>query len=242
MTAMASAPAAACEAEVVAREVAAAFGQMVRQYEKYGKLSHADARQRAAEPESDGGQRILLCPPHEVQWFDLNQINRTDPAKAIARWEEIVRAALDELQTGHRAARAVETATDNAWQRAQFLALRKELAAEWQPRMGIEHQLLDTMAQAQTCYLSWLHTFTVRTEMSNIGGDRLEKEEGKWQSPRQTDADDIDQAAEMMDRFNRIFLRSLRALRDLRRYAGPIIVQNATQVNVGGQQVNVANS
>jgi hypothetical protein len=44
----------------------------------------------------------------------------------------------------------------------------------------------------------------------------------------------------MADRFHRIFLRTLRALRDLRRYAGPVIVQQAGQVNVGGQQVNVA--
>ena len=43
----------------------------------------------------------------------------------------------------------------------------------------------------------------------------------------------------MADRFHRIFLRTLRALRDLRRYAGPVIVQQAGQVNVGGQQVNV---
>ena len=37
------------------------------------------------------------------------------------------RAALDELRTGHRAAQAVETGHDGAWQRAQFLALRAEL-------------------------------------------------------------------------------------------------------------------
>jgi hypothetical protein len=44
----------------------------------------------------------------------------------------------------------------------------------------------------------------------------------------------------MIDRFNKIVLRTLRALRDLRRYAPAVIVQNAGQVNVGGQQVNVA--
>jgi hypothetical protein len=43
----------------------------------------------------------------------------------------------------------------------------------------------------------------------------------------------------MVDRFNRIFLRTLRALRDLRRYTPAVIVQNAGQVNIGEQQVNV---
>jgi hypothetical protein len=33
-----------------------------------------------------------------------------------------------------------------AWQRAQFLALRHELMQEWQPRNGIERQLIDTSA------------------------------------------------------------------------------------------------
>ena len=36
-----------------------------------------------------------------------------------------------------------------------------------------------------------------------------------------------------------IALRTLQALRDLRLYAPPVIVQNAGQVNVAGQQVNV---
>jgi hypothetical protein len=43
----------------------------------------------------------------------------------------------------------------------------------------------------------------------------------------------------MVDRFNRIFMRTLRALLDLRRYSVPVVIQNAGQVNVGEQQVNV---
>jgi hypothetical protein len=42
-----------------------------------------------------------------------------------------------------------------------------------------------------------------------------------------------------VDRFDRIFLRTLRALRNLRRQTPGVVVQNAGQVNVGGQQVNV---
>ena len=44
----------------------------------------------------------------------------------------------------------------------------------------------------------------------------------------------------MVDRFHRMFVRSLRALRDLRRYNSNVIVQQAGQVNVGSQQVNVS--
>jgi hypothetical protein len=63
---------------------------------------------------------------------------------------------------------------------------------------------------------------------------------GKWEPPRVSVFQVVEQAGAMVDRFNRIFLRSLRALRDLRRCPPPVVVQNAGQVNVGQQQVNVA--
>jgi hypothetical protein len=115
---------------------------------------------------------VLSVPPDQVSWFDLHTIARTDPDRAAARWEEIKRAALDELQTGHRAARAIETVNNDAWQRAQFLALREELSADWRPRNGIEHQLIDTMAQAQAGCLSWLRTLTMRTDLESRTNDR----------------------------------------------------------------------
>ena len=43
----------------------------------------------------------------------------------------------------------------------------------------------------------------------------------------------------MAERWNRVFLRTLRALRDLRRYAPTVMIQNAEQVNIGGQQLNL---
>jgi hypothetical protein len=67
----------------------------------------------------------------------------------------------------------------------------------------------------------------------------LQKGKG-WETPRVTEAQAVEQAGAMVDRFNRIFLRNLRALRDLRRCPQPIFVQNAGQVNVGQQQVNVS--
>jgi hypothetical protein len=53
---------------------------------------------------------------------------------------------------------------------------------------------------------------------------------------------DAQQAVEMSDRFNHLFLRTLRQLRDLRRCIAPVRVNNPQQVNIateGGQQVNV---
>ncbi|MBY0460605.1 MAG: hypothetical protein K2V38_25085, partial [Gemmataceae bacterium] len=139
-----------------------------------------------------------------------------------------------------RAAEAVETFNENAWHRARFLALREELSAEWGPRNGIERQLLDTMAQAQAGYLIWLHRLTAYTSLESCTHDRRVQDEGRWQPPRQSDADATEQAAAMMDRFNRIFLRTLRALCDLRRHSTPVIVQKGGQMNVAHQQVNLS--
>src|SRR5947207_8588541 len=167
MTEVATTTAAPSEAGVLAGELAKSFGQMVQLYEKRFSLSREEALRRATEPPPDGGDRTLNEPPDQVSWFDLHLVARTDPDRAAARWEEIKRAALDELRTGHRAAKAVETVNDGAWHRAQFLALREELAADWGPRNGVERQLIDTMAQAQAGYLQWLHTLTIRTDLES---------------------------------------------------------------------------
>jgi hypothetical protein len=46
-------------------------------------------------------------------------------------------------------------------------------------------------------------------------------------------------ASAMVERFHRMFLRTLRAMQELRRHPLAVVVQNAGQVNVGGQQVNM---
>lgn len=239
MTAVATPIPAASEAGVLAGELASSFGQLVRMYEKHYSLSPEEALARAADLPEESAQRTLNGPPDQVSWLDLHGIARTDPDRATERWEEIKQAALAELQTGHTAAKAIETVNDCAWQRAQFLALREELLTEWRPRNGIERQLIDTMAQAQSQYLSWLNNLTLRTALESVTNDRRHREEGKWGPPRQTDADAIDQAAGMMERFNRMFLRTLRALCDMRRHSAPVIVKRGGQMNVAQQQVNL---
>ena len=42
----------------------------------------------------------------------------------------------------------------------------------------------------------------------------------------------------MADRFQRMYMRTLRALRDLRRYSSKIMINNPAQVNIGEKQFN----
>src|SRR5262249_24638490 len=132
--------------------------------------------------------------------------------------------------------KAMEGYGSHCWTRAQFLAVRRDLMEGWQPRNGIERQLIDMMAQAQTALLYWLDMFTLRCAC-NSGRKR---DEGRWEPQTISDTEAIDQAAAMVERFHGMFLRTLKALRDLRRQVPGGVVQNAGQVNVGQQQGNVS--
>jgi hypothetical protein len=54
--------------------------------------------------------------------------------------------------------------------------------------------------------------------------------DGYWNRPHVTEQQALDSAVQMADRFNRIFVRTLRQLRDLRRYS-PVTINNPNQVN-----------
>jgi len=79
------------------------------------------------------------------------------------------------------------------------------------------------------------------TSAANAVEERSTRDE-KWQPPRLSAAEMIENAMAMADRFNRLYLRTLRQMRDLRRYSVPVTINNPKQVNIaadGGQQVNV---
>ena len=155
----------------------------------------------------------------------------------LRRWEEVKDAARDELGSGQRAAAAVLLPVhDSPMDRARYIAIRHELTREWNPRSGIEQTLVDQMAQAWTMQLHWQEIATSRMLFEHRP---LTPEEVEWELPRVNYVEAAEHATAMADRWNRMFLRQLRALRDMRRYS-PVVVQNAGQVNVAQQQVNVA--
>ena len=131
----------------------------------------------------------------------------------------------------------IESAHATPKERAELLVMREELGT---PRNGIERTLLDTLALSQMAFLNWMETLTLRATLDTESDNATSKQSGKWTPPRVCDFQAVQQAMEMADRFNRISNRTLRTLRDQRRTT--LIVQNAGQVNVGKQQVNVQNA
>jgi hypothetical protein len=208
------------EAKSLARELADAYRDRVQRYKYELRLSPEEAMAKAEEPGPLDRMFAIQEGPHDrVTWEELEELNRHGPGVMLDRWREIEQAALEQLRSGHWAAGVVEERhSSGPWQRALCLAIRTELAEGWQPRNGVERQLIDQMAQAQAAMYCWQQRLAYAAETNQAG-----EPEGA-----------------MVDRFNRIFLRTLRALCNLRKVPLAVVVQNAGQVNVGGQQVNVA--
>jgi hypothetical protein len=220
--------------------MADAYRRFVSFHREHCKMSTADAAAKIDEPISTGQtRRILNAPPERGSWLDLQSLAERDADRATERWERIKKAARDELASGHRAAKAMEPTHGTPWKRAQFLAVRDALAAEWRPRTGIEWTLIDVLAQAHSSYLFWQERFVMLATLES-DNDAI-KESGYCNSPRVEDAEAVNQAAAMCDRFNRLFCRTLRALRDLRRHAPTLIVQNVGQMNVAEHQTGIKN-
>lgn len=232
-----SSPPTATEVGPLAEELGRAMIRVIEQVRNQYRLQPADALARVegmALP--DHSHQLLAQPSELVTWFNLQILAQSDPAKGAERWEQIKAEARNELATGHRAAKSVETDDANCWQRAQFLALRAELSNEWRPTNGQERMLIDSMAQSLAVQEKWLKRMVMLDSL-----EQTEEPESELKAPRVSTATAIDQAAAMVDRYNRIYVRALRQLRDLRRYAPKVIVNNAGQVNFGSSQVNVAN-
>jgi hypothetical protein len=66
------------EARELAREAAAAFGEMVQGYREHYKLAAQDAVDRAGANEPALIDRIRSCPPDQVGWDDLEALAQQD--------------------------------------------------------------------------------------------------------------------------------------------------------------------
>lgn len=227
------------DARMLAARIAPTFESAVAFYAECG-MDKETARKHATDDEESQAEAARKCPPKEQSWGRLGALARADFGEAVAVWLRVMDFAFDELETGIRSAEV--TGNTSPLERARFLAVRDRFIDEWQPRGGIEAALVDMLAQCFSLYLYWTfisHTRAVETQDS-MRKELKRYEDGGWKVPFQSAADAIEQAHMMADRYNRMFLRTLRQMRDLRRYAPPVIVNNGGQVNVASQQVNVS--
>jgi hypothetical protein len=229
------------EGRELARATAKAFAEFVEQYREHYKLSAQEAIARTEENVPHLMDRALNAPPEQVDWHDIDRIARSDPDAAQKRWDEIKEAARGELRTGQRAADTVNCYQSTAWSRARFQAVRTDLIDSLGPRTTAELLLIDQMATFQTQLWAWQTTLTNYAAVATLGSQDRLRERGVPGPPRMTDAEAMEQAAAMVERFQRMFHRALSAFQAHRRQA-PVVVRRAGQVNLANnQQINMTN-
>jgi hypothetical protein len=206
-----------------------------------GAKSHAEAVKEALQCHERRRGYVEGLPVEEINWGHMAALAEVNTNDALDLWRRVRETADDELESGKRGAKV---AGDNSepYALARYLAIRDSFADSWKPQGGIESAMVEMLAVSYSLQMYWS---TVAHDRAMRAHDRQREalkrfEEGGWKSPYQSEADAVDQAHRLADGYNRQFLRVLRQLRDLRRYA-PVVIQNAQQVNVGSQQVNVSN-
>jgi hypothetical protein len=206
------------ELRLVASETAAAFRVLVESYKRHG-MSDQDARAAASASSPKYDDLAMYCPPEQMDWALLHRLAEIDPDLALDRWEEVKQAAGEELSNGMRAMQAVEGHNPSCWQTARFLALRAALRDAWRPRNACEEHLVDQLVQAQVLLWHWQGALRNWGEWVSVGGDPSRKPD----EPRVSHVEMMDRAADMVDRMQRLYLRTLKALQDLRRQS-PVVV------------------
>jgi hypothetical protein len=186
---------------------------------------------------------------HQVKWDDVMAAHQEDPEQALLCLRAIYDRAGAYVNGGLYASQALDL--NLPFEKGQFSFIRLSFIEDWQPRGGIEASMVDMLAQ---CYVAWQYWLTrsfqtannqdtvKEQRIKNKKSERQRWDEGDWQTPRLTAVEYLDHCTQMADRFNRMYLRVLRQMRDLRRYSVPVTINNPKQVNIaaeGGQQVNL---
>lgn len=234
------------EARAIARHMAENYRQSLAyqmdRHRRHTKLNYSEAAEQAERsaydmrnPSPEHVERIHATPLDELDWFALETLELNQEGEGWEKWQQIKGQAREELLNGVYGTEIVIDRFANPLKRARYAVLREELTKQWQPRDFIEQTLIEQLAQTYFLYTRWIHISACWAfrEM-----ETLSKYEAEYSPPRLSDKQAEEHALAMADKFHRLFQRTLRALRDMRRYA-PVIVQNAGQVNVGAQQVNI---
>jgi len=241
------------EASQFFKELAESQFRLVQLYEEHGEeLPISRLKNLKGEVKANLPSMLGKVDPRHLTWLMLSLLAESgDPLGAAEPWRDTLQHAADALVAGDAAYEVVKPRDDSPFEKAQFKALVADFAAAWHPRDGIEwsliYQLAQSQLQSQLLYNRWMRMHVDRMAFQGVTDYDLKDQaraagRGAWVSPRLTESDAIEQAQMMADRFQKSMLRIIRTLRDLRRFTPKVVINNAEQVNVGEQQVNVQQS
>jgi hypothetical protein len=245
------------------------FGRQIAYFRSVegGALSLEEAREAAYSRNYNEELAVILlnellsAPSDSINFEQLWLLHQQSAPMAENLWELIKRQAQHEFESGHRAGAVFEPADymTDAWNRASYLGLRESLCKEWQPKGGIELTMIDAIAQAWLQLQFWTKESVLRSRTKSREVDyklqnqkKTDNERNKnrppnelWDIPLVSEQSAVEHAAQMADRWQRMYFRAIRSLRDWRRYTQQVTINNPNQVNIatdGGQQINVSGS
>jgi hypothetical protein len=249
------------------RQMHQAYGRRVAYHKSPigGSLSSEDAIAKTyhectdAEDAKEEFRRLQGLPIEHLNFIDLVDLQRLAPRVAERLWEQTKREAKKEFLSGHLSANICFPVgyMKQVWNIAKFLGVREAFIADWKPSGAIEISLIDMMTQTFFQWQYWIEQTVTRAETEprrehyeyTRWKNRRDAEnrangwkDGQWDPPTVSEQEALEHAVQMADRWHRMYMRTLRQLRDLRRYS-PVTINNPNQVNIaneGGQQVNVA--
>jgi len=230
-----------------------------------GSLSSEEARKAAfhACTSKDEAKKIFQemmgLPLESLRFVDLMELQSFAPRVAEWFWERAKIEGRKEFESGHLAANITfpEGYMKQVWNIARYIGVRESFIDEWNPQGGIDVAMIDMLAQTYFQWQYWLEQTVKRSQTRpyeehpdylrwkadrKSENERNGYKEGYWFQPRLSDEEAIEHAVQMADRFHRMFMRTLRQLRDLRRYT-QVTINNAGQVNIaaeGGKQLNTS--
>lgn len=186
------------------------------------------------------GKLELQSNAAEIGWHRLQSIIEHSPNEV-----EVILMAIREVARGNLAIAweesAVVGAAETPYSRARFSLMLLAFEDDWQPRGALEQAMLQMLVQYYIKHNHWLEIATNAESLTQFISTSRERKDEHWQGPRLKPAELVERATNYAEKYNRLFMRTLRQMRDLRRY--PMVVNNfGGQVNVaadGGQQTNV---
>jgi hypothetical protein len=177
--------------------------------------------------------------PADFSWTHVSEVWGHDEAAGRALWERIKQTARDELREGKAGALAIEGYEERPMLRAEYLAVWLALADGLRPANGAERLLIDGMSQALMMQRHWLERMVQTESLDTIRRGHGHRD--GYEPPRLSEAEAVDRAVAMQDRFQRQFLRLMKCYRDGRRL-GVLMTVTGGQINVAEQQVITSRS
>ncbi len=180
-------------------------------------------------------QQIRNTAPEDLKVADFGMLSMFDPRAGREEMDRFRRLARSEFANGLGAAKSLYGRRGGSfWESETFAQLLKQFEEDWAPQSAIEWNLLQSVAQSWVMQQRWIERLSTM-EADLFNRERMEHEHhGGWLSPRVSEYEAMNQAAAMIERFNRMSSRNIRALKDLRRPSVHI-----DRANIANQQIVV---